>query len=257
MLAGIFLGVVVFGSIISAIFKGDGASPSVRRDPTPDVQQPPPAFATALAPASARSEFSTQDARKIDVLTWGFERISFGLESGLFLMITNGSDFVVKDLELRINWYSKTQSPVRTDRITLYELLGPGDVKRVAVEKSIFRPSAGHSASFTFYNAVALGYRPLPTPEEIAARTAATNAAKKAAKDDAASKLQSKSIAFERALMEKGEGLGYYMIGRRHLKGDGLEKNEAKARELLETAVEKGNNDASFLLKQMDSVPAK
>ena len=55
----------------------------------------------------------------------------------------------------------------------------------------------------------------------------------------------------------EGEGLGYYMIGRRHFKGDGLEKDEAKARALLKTAVEKGNNDAAFLLKQMDSVPAK
>ncbi len=98
---------------------------------------------------------------------------------------------------------------------------------------------------------VSLDYgRPTDEPSWVKENQLKALDAEKKRQSQAAGKLIEKSIAYERGLMDKGEALGFYMIGCRYLKGDGLEKDETKALGLLKTAADKGSTDAASLLKQ-------
>lgn len=112
---------------------------------------------------------------------------------------------------------------------------------------------------------------PVPTPEQIAAaqeeiatalkeldepRRAAEQRAAEAAAAAKAAKAKQASDAVLQLDQEKaaeGSALYQYRMGRRYLTGNGVEKDLAKARELLEKAAGQGNQDAATELAKLSA----
>ncbi|MDB6022292.1 MAG: hypothetical protein JWQ04_2149, partial [Pedosphaera sp.] len=65
------------------------------------------------------------------------------------------------------------------------------------------------------------------------------------------SKTDSKVLAFHKELAEKGDAYGEYKMGVRYLNGDGVDKDLAKARDLLGKAAAQGNKDAATELAKL------
>ena len=89
-------------------------------------------------------------------------------------------------------------------------------------------------------------YTPQPhklTPEEVAA--AKVEADRKKAAADAA------TLKFYQEQAEKGDAYGQYRMGLRYLKGDGVTKDLAKARDYLSKAAAQGNNEAAAELAKL------
>jgi predicted heme/steroid binding protein len=89
-------------------------------------------------------------------------------------------------------------------------------------------------------------YTPQPrklTPEEVAA--AKTEADRKKAVGDAA------ALRFYQEQAEKGDAYGQYRMGIRYLKGDGVPKDLAKARDYLSKAAAQGNKEAAAELAKL------
>jgi len=62
-----------------------------------------------------------------------------------------------------------------------------------------------------------------------------------------------RALKFNQDLADKGEAYGQLRMGERYLKGDGVEKNEAKAKDYLSKAAAQGNMEASNLLIKISS----
>lgn len=60
--------------------------------------------------------------------------------------------------------------------------------------------------------------------------------------------LEKKTLVWHQQLAEKGDAFGLFRMGERYLKGDGVPKDEAKGRGLLERAAAKGESDAKAIL---------
>lgn len=89
--------------------------------------------------------------------------------------------------------------------------------------------------------AAALG-RPASS-EELAA-IAATNLNKKAEAD-------ANALRYNRELAAKGDAYGQFRMGQRYLKGDGVERDVTKAREMFQKAAAQGHSGASAELAKL------
>jgi TPR repeat protein len=67
----------------------------------------------------------------------------------------------------------------------------------------------------------------------------------------AKSKADAKVLAFHQDLADKGDAYGQYKMGMRYAKGDGVDKDLQKARDLLSKAAEQGNKDAADELTKL------
>lgn len=175
----------------------------------------------------------------------GFNRNEWSRNIGFRMDILNDSKQLVQDVKVRIAWKSATGTIIGTDEVMVYVTAVPGATVTFWSNEIIDPPANYATTLCTVLDAVMKPHDPDPgiaRREQERKFQAAEAEAKRAG-------LAAKSIAYERGLMEKGDGLGYYLIGRRHLKGDGLEKDEAKAHDLLKTAAAKGNSDAASLLR--------
>jgi TPR repeat protein len=73
----------------------------------------------------------------------------------------------------------------------------------------------------------------------------------KAAAAQAKSKAADKVLAFHKELADKGDAYGQFKMGMRYLTGDGVDKDMAKARDLLGKAAAQGNKDAATELAKL------
>lgn len=73
----------------------------------------------------------------------------------------------------------------------------------------------------------------------------------KAAAVQAKSKTDAKVLAFHKELADKGDAYGQYKMGMRYLTGDGVDKDIAKARDLLSKSAAQGNKDAATELAKI------
>lgn len=86
------------------------------------------------------------------------------------------------------------------------------------------------------------------TPDQITAKNAA--AAQKRTEQRAA------ELKFHQALAAKGDAYGQLRMGERYLKGDGVDEDPVKARELLAKAAAQGNETAKALLGKLENQKA-
>jgi TPR repeat protein len=61
-----------------------------------------------------------------------------------------------------------------------------------------------------------------------------------------------KTIEFEKTNADKGSAWAQYALGLRHLTGDGVEKDEAAARQWLESAAKNGDSRAKKKLEELN-----
>ncbi len=90
-----------------------------------------------------------------------------------------------------------------------------------------------------------------PYPVAVARPPAPVDPVKaQAAKEEATRK----TIEFQKKRAAEGSATAQYDLGMRYLKGDGVEKDEAKGRELLETSAKNENSQAIKKLKELDKL---
>jgi TPR repeat protein len=110
--------------------------------------------------------------------------------------------------------------------------------------------------------------RPAPAPATVPATPAqarpnTSTAAKPAASVDTAKSVTAKdqatrkTIEFQKRRAEEGSATAQYDLGMRYLKGDGVEQNEAKGRELLEASAKNGFNPAAKKLEELAKLEPK
>lgn len=85
------------------------------------------------------------------------------------------------------------------------------------------------------------------TPDQMAAVKKAYADAAAKAKIDAAKK----TLEFQQKLADKGDAYGQFKMGIRYLTGDGVDKDPAKARDLLAKSAAQGNKDAADQLTKL------
>ncbi len=97
-----------------------------------------------------------------------------------------------------------------------------------------------------------------PTPEELAKRAKAQEIAAEQARQKRQAEQQKAQESLARALKlnqdsaDKGEAYGLYRMGERYWKGEGVDKDAAKARDYLTQAAAAGNLSAKTLLETME-----
>jgi TPR repeat protein len=67
------------------------------------------------------------------------------------------------------------------------------------------------------------------------------------------SKAKAKTISTYQEMADKGNDYGQLRMGEYYLKGDGVEKDEAKARAFFKASAEQGNIEAADWLKTLDN----
>ena len=72
---------------------------------------------------------------------------------------------------------------------------------------------------------------------------------------DARTEREAKVLAYQQELAAKGDLYGQYKMGMRYLKGDGVPRDLARARALLESAAAQGSPSAIAALKDLDEPP--
>jgi hypothetical protein len=89
---------------------------------------------------------------------------------------------------------------------------------------------------------------PKPPPPRVA--TPAEIAAAKERAEKKRQESQAAALKWNRELAEKGDAYGQLRMGERYLTGDGVEKDETKAREYFTKAAAQGNKDAAAALEK-------
>ena len=72
---------------------------------------------------------------------------------------------------------------------------------------------------------------------------------------DARAEREAKVLAYQQELADQGDLYGQYKMGMRYLKGEGVPRDPARARALLESAAAQGSPSAIAALKDLDDPP--
>lgn len=91
---------------------------------------------------------------------------------------------------------------------------------------------------------------PPPTPEQLESAKAAASAEAKEKKQER-QRIAGAALKYNQELADKGDAYGQLRMGERFLTGDGVEKNETKAREYLKRSADQGNETAKAVLEKM------
>lgn len=183
---------------------------------------------------------------KVSEITWhrgGFDTVLLAT-----LTVSNGSDWAIKDFQVKIWGFAPSGTAIDTCERTIYEVI-PAQKTRVFEDLNFgfLHPQAdrcsGKVESLEFDNFVTP-----PTPREVMQKHDFDEAVKRQADMIAEDKKRenlAKALAWNLKQAEAGDAYGLYRMGERYRDGDGVAKDMRKARECLAKAAAAGQPGAS------------
>jgi len=266
MLCGLPVAIVLLVAVSMAVLRRP-ASPmaeAVERQRLVEQVAQERAAQPAPAPAPVKREPTAYEItqaviKDLRITEWSWEKEAFGaIMIGKFT-IANDSQWDVKDIKVRVTLAGASGTAIDENTRVIFENLHADESETFSKINMglIHSQAAGASASIVDCTLVAKRFEQTAVERRIKAASderarrelASAQQAEATARSKAATEVRVINYQLEQA--EKGLPSFQYEVGKRYLRGDGVEKDEAKARAWFEKSAAQGESLAVKALAEL------
>jgi TPR repeat protein len=193
---------------------------------------------------------------QIGVSDWAWDKGETGNMMTGALIITNNSDWDIKDMDIEVTDYANSGTDIGAQEHTIYEIVPAHSVGKFApIDFGYVDPRTMHAGAeikgFDFCQPH-LSLEEMKLAKAKAEKIAATNAVLAKAAAEQRKKIgEAAALKFNQDAAAKGDAYGLFRMGERYRDGDGFEKDLAKSKDYFQKSAVAGNQDVALALKNL------